>query len=222
MRFDRVTARGRGIARASSMTQTGPMDQLLEPMAIRRRPRAMERRIPLLLATVALVTLANLAAPVGRVLACSCGGLGADQALANADAAFIGVVTQVAVPEAGPIISTADPIFYTFVVETALKGPLEEDGQVVVSSTRDGASCGQAFAISERWRIFAYSDKGQLATTICSGNELLAEHVSLPVLPTTLDDGLSLPPPEVLFGIGAILVLVAVSAIAFRRGGARR
>lgn len=170
----------------------------------------MLRRI---LAVAAFSSLVTVAAPVTRVLACSCIQLAPGDALANADVAFVGVVVEAKDPAAGnPIIGSADPILYTFAIEETLKSIGAP--QVNLSSARDGASCGMTFALAQRWRIYAYADgSGGLGTGICSGNELLAEGVPIPAPEPAA------PPVGVLIAGGALLLVLAVSALAFTRRG---
>lgn len=175
----------------------------------------MAIRLTRLLGALALVLLVSAAAPIARVYACSCIQMTPELALANANVAFVGVVTNIADPNAGdPIISSGDPVFYTFAVEEPLKGATGSD--LVVSSARDGASCGMTFGLAQRWRIYAYADgSGSLATGICSGNELLAEGVPIPAPEPT-------PPPLGIFiAGGAVLAVLGVSAWAFTRPNRR-
>lgn len=153
----------------------------------------MLRRI---LAVAAFASLMTVAAPVTQVLACSCVQMTPELALANADAAWVGVVTAA---------QGNDPVRYTFAVEQMVKGELAVTMDVV--SSRSSASCGMEFALAQRWRIYATS--GQ--TGLCSGNELLAEGVPTPVPP-------SAPPPTGLFvALGGLILVVGISAWAFTR-----
>lgn len=166
-----------------------------------------------LLTVVAFASLVTLAAPTARVFACTCMQMTPAMALANADVAFVGVVAGIADAKGGqPVIGSGDPIVYTFAVEESVKG-LAGD-KLVVTSARDGASCGIVFARAERWRVYANTDDaGAFHTSICSGNELLAEGVPLPT-PTT-----GPPPTALLLAIGAAVIVAAISAWAFTRRG---
>ena len=172
------------------------------------RPAGMLRRV---LALALLSTLIGVVAPVGHVYACSCMQLGAGQALANADVAFVGVVTGLRDPNAGnPLVGSGDPIVYVFAVESVSKGPAANE--ITLTSARDGASCGMTFAPADKWRIYANRDgAGGLATGICSGNELITANAPLP-RPTP--GGL---PIELLVAGAAIVVLGGFSAWAFTR-----
>ena len=181
----------------------------VEPIGPDSRPTGMLRRI---LAVVAFSSLVTVAAPVTQVLACSCIQLAEGQALANADAAWVGVVTAVDNPNTAQPDQGPDPVRYTFAVEEMLKGELAIS--IDVRSQVSSASCGQEFALAQRWRVFAFADeKGQLQTGLCSGDELLGEGVPAPT-PTPAG-----PPTALLVAIGAMIALAAISAWAFTRRG---
>jgi hypothetical protein len=177
------------------------------------RPTGMLRR---LLSATSLLGLMMLAAPVAQVMACSCAQMTRAEALSNADIAFVGVVVAIDDPSVGPMVSSGDPLRYSFAVEEAIKGELS--GTVGVLSARSGASCGMEFALAQRWRVFAHVDEtGHPQSHLCSGNELLAE--SVPVPSSTPEP--TPPPVDALLAIGAVLALVGFTAWAFtRRPGA--
>jgi hypothetical protein len=126
-------------------------------------------------------------------------------ALANADVAWVGVVTSVGEPG-------SDPARYTFAVEQMTKGELAIS--VDVRSSRSSAGCGMEFALAQRWRIYAYADENaQLQTGLCSGNELLAEGAPVPA-PTPAP-----PPTGLLVAIGGVILLTGISIWAFTRRG---
>ena len=168
----------------------------------------MAIRLTHLLGVVAMLLFVTAAAPIARVYACSCMALLPGQALARADVAFVGVVRQVTDSMEGPIYSSGDPVSYTFAVEEVLKGSV--GAAVVVTSARGGASCGMAFGLAERWRVYAYArESGGPGTGICSGNELLAEAVPIPA-----------PEPAslgVLLAAGTVVAAFAVFTWAFVR-----
>lgn len=183
-----------------------------EPMRARGRPSAM--RSPSAVVAVFLLTMSLSLLPLASAVACSCVQLGPGQALANADAAFVGVVAAAQDPSAGnPIVGSADPIVYSVVVEEALKGDLPEGQRVVLTSARDGASCGISLAVGDRWRLYANVDGSALTTGLCSGSELLARGVAVPAVDTP-DGGPGLPAGVLLVAAG-VVVVGAVSALAF-------
>ena len=165
-----------------------------------------------LISVAFLASLVMLAAPTARVAACSCAQMTQAEALSNADVAFVGVVAAIGDPGVGPVVNSGELVHYTFAVESELKGELA--GTIGLSSARSGASCGQEFALAQRWRVFAYVDEtGRLQSGLCSGNELLAEDVPVPPpAPTSI-----MPPATVLLALGVILVLGSISAWAFLR-----
>lgn len=89
--------------------------------------------------------------------------------LDRADVVFEGVYLSRRDPSAGaPLVSSADPIFFTFAADRAIKGSI--GAQAVVSSARDGASCGADFTAGVRYRVYARSVAGSLTTDSVSGN----------------------------------------------------
>ena len=162
------------------------------------------------LSVAVFATLVTLAAPTARVFACSCMQMTPQQALANADIAFVGVVAAINDPNSGPLVGSGDSLVYTFAVESTLKG----DPAVTMDllSSRSSASCGMEFAAAQRWRVFAYADEaGQLQTGLCSGNEMLAENAPVPA-PTPAP-----PPIALMLALGAAIGVAGVSAWAFTR-----
>lgn len=170
-----------------------------------------------LLSVALFASLLMLAAPTAHVMACSCAQMTPTEALSNADVAFVGIVAAVDDSSVGPMVGSGDALRYTFAVEQAVKGELAS--RIGVFSARSGASCGQEFALAQRWRVYAYVDESrQLQSHLCSGNELLAEGVPIPA------EGpapLTLPPVAVLFALGVGLAVAGFSIWAFtRRSGA--
>jgi hypothetical protein len=165
-----------------------------------------------LLRVAILASLVMVAAPTTHVLACSCAQMTREQALSNADVAFVGVVAAIDDPAEGPLVNSGELLRYTFAVESELKAELAST--IGLFSARSGASCGQEFGLAQRWRVFAYVDEtGRLQSSLCSGNELLAEGVPIPPqAPTSL-----MPPMTVLVAVGVVLALGAISAWAFLR-----
>jgi len=182
------------------------IEAMAEPIASRQRPNGMLRRF---ISVAVFATLVTLSAPAARVFACSCPQMNPQEALANAEVAFVGVVAAIDDPNSGPLVGSGDALRYTFAVESTLKG--DPAMSVDVLSSRSSASCGMEFAAAQRWRVFAYTDVGQLQTGLCSGNELLAENAPIP--PQTPAP----PPVALLLAIGALIVLAGISAWAFTR-----
>jgi hypothetical protein len=163
-----------------------------------------------LLSGAVFAGLLILAAPTAQVLACSCAQMSRQEALSNAEVAFVGVVAAIDDPGIGPVVGSGDPLRYTFAIEEAIKGEPAESLQLF--SARSGASCGQEFGLAQRWRVYARADGvAGLTTSLCSGNELLTENAPLPPADP------SPPPAGLLLAIGAAVVLVGISALAFMR-----
>jgi hypothetical protein len=177
----------------------------------------MANRSLRLLSIAVLAGLFAVASPVGRASACSCAMMGPAERLANADAAFIGIVAGLQEPDAAaqPELSL-DPVRYTFAVEEPLRGAIAT--RALVTSSRDnGANCGVNFAVAQRWQVYAYADEtGWLTTNGCSGNELLAEGVPIPASAGAPAGG---PPAQLLLALGAVGVVGGISVWAFARRG---
>lgn len=190
---------------------------------------------PRLFAALSLA-FALTAVPIASVQACSCGMLGGPaDIIATSDLAFVGTVAS-ADQKGNDPAGFGQMIRYAFLVERA-SAPI--DGSVVhvdALGGDGGASCGFTFGMGERWLVDArLADDGSLMTGLCSGNamieqmgeaELAAVVELLPVTPDPDADGpeggtIDVPMP-VIFGGLAVAGLVAVSLIAFRRGGPAR
>lgn len=112
-----------------------------------------------------------LAAPAAVALACVCVGQTDDEYRRHADVVLAGTITARVEPPSGPIISTADPITWTFAVERVAKGTPATTLTVV--SSRSGASCGFTFEVGRRYVVYAGRDGSSLTTSICSGTREL-------------------------------------------------
>jgi hypothetical protein len=135
-------------------------------------------RVVLLAAAAGLLALL-VAVPPMRVAACSCAMPDPAEATRRVDAVFVGAVVDQRSPAAGPVVSSADPVLSLFAVEEVRKGPTISS--LVVSTSRDGASCGVAFAVNSRWLVFASrAADGTYTSTLCEPNELLSERADLP------------------------------------------
>jgi hypothetical protein len=119
--------------------------------------RPLPRRAPLLVVLAILLSL--LAAPAAR--ACSCFLGDPRDALANADGAFIGTLTDVRTVSDDP--AYAD---YTFEVETAVKGPLGTTLELRAGST--DASCAFDAQPGDRVGAFLSMQDGRWWSGLCS------------------------------------------------------
>jgi hypothetical protein len=141
------------------------------------------------LVIIPLVALALAALTPGQAAACLCGGTPEEERLWTM--AFTGVVVDTYDPAGGsPYVSTGDPILYAFVVEEALRGDPHPVTVVYGAREPGSGSCGVAFAIGERWSVYAGEFEGEIWTNSCSGNELLASGITPPAIP----GGSPLPP----------------------------
>lgn len=196
------------------------------------RPRSHVRRVLLSL------TLATgmAAVPLATVLACSCGMATIPEYVGFADVVFTGTATAVEGPPPADIVSSADPVRYSFAVDQVFKGDLVE-AEVVATTALDGASCGTSFGIDEQWLVFANFQDGQVWTGLCSGNVLLADEEAEAAVLAELGPPIAQPVPEpgapeeapasgetgagfkvplpIVLGIGGALLVAGVSAWAF-------
>jgi hypothetical protein len=180
---------------------------MTEPNGLGARPARMVRR---LLSVAFLASLAMLVAPTSQVLACLCAGTSGEEALSNADFAFVGVVAAIDDPSTGPVFANG-PVRYTFAVEQTIKGELASR----VTIFYDVSDCSPEFALAQRWRVNAYvAESHRLQSNLCSGNELLAEGVPIPARSPS---ALTLSPLNVLIAFAVGLVVAGFSAWAFTR-----
>lgn len=107
----------------------------------------------------------------GSALACSCADRSDAKHRQAADAVFAGTVVAISDPNPGPIISSVDPITYTFMVERSAKGVVGAMQEVV--SARGGASCGCSFAQGARYVVYAGLEGGALRANLCGGTREL-------------------------------------------------
>jgi hypothetical protein len=133
--------------------------------------------------SVVLLTLATVGAGVvlgatrPAAAACSCTAFTDEQALARADAAFIGTVTDFVGPDTQHVYSSSDPVMWTFVVERVFKGDIGATQEVV--SVIGSEACGLGLDQNQRYLVFARIEgggpfepepaPGQLAANQCEG-----------------------------------------------------
>ena len=82
---------------------------------------------------------------------------------------FTGTVADKEPPPKRPVMSSMDPVTYTFDVERAFKG--DPSGTVPVLSAMDGASCGlEGVRVGQRYVVFASAGRGgDLWASLCGG-----------------------------------------------------
>jgi hypothetical protein len=151
--------------------------------------------------------------PAQRASACRCVERSEAEALAGADVVFEGVVADGEAEVFLQNIGVGDTRF-TFAVQNVIKGePLAP--RIHVSTAGNGAACGAGFAVAQRWRVHASGDTARLTSSLCSGNQLLAERAPIPQPPTAAPTGVI--PAAVLVALGVVGLLVLASLLAFRR-----
>ncbi|HYZ92027.1 MAG TPA: hypothetical protein VFA34_06480 [Actinomycetota bacterium] len=116
------------------------------------------------LAFAASILLVGFASPC---LACSCVQQTDQQHYQRAAVVFVGKAIERHDPSEGDYQSSADPIHWTFDVESTQKGTTTR--KQIVSSSRDEASCGFTFEIGKRYQVFASKTNGELRTSLCDG-----------------------------------------------------
>jgi hypothetical protein len=128
---------------------------------------------------VGLFAGVSVLVPSTPACACSCGSMSAEEAMARADAVFVGVVVDVVFPWQWPLASSADPVIATFEVDAVYKGDVPVN--VRVQTVRDSASCGYPFEEGQRYLIHAdQQTDGFWTTGLCDGNQRVDAATVLP------------------------------------------
>lgn len=128
------------------------------------------------LAGLAMVGLSWWLLAAGSVAACSCAQLTDDEALAEADVAFVGTLQEIRVPDNVMTWSSDDPVRFVFAVTAVYKGEAFEQQSVVTS--RDGAGCGLEVSVGQTALVFGRSEgpgleDGEVTSNLCSGTRSL-------------------------------------------------
>lgn len=104
------------------------------------------------------------------VIACTCiSPITPQEALESSTAVFVGKVVSTEVQD-GIIITTADPVTVTFEVSKSWKGSNLKT--LVLTTPRDGTSCGYNFEEGETYIVYAQGTEDQLNTHICTRTNL--------------------------------------------------
>jgi len=137
--------------------------------------------------------------------ACSCAAAGTAQYVDGATVVFTGTVTDKEPPPKRPVMSSGDPITYTFDVERWFKG--EEQSPLPVLSPMSGASCGiEGVRPGQRYVVFASEGRGgDLWASLCGGTApwsagLEADVEAAAGAGTPPDDAPADPPSDVSAG----------------------
>lgn len=180
-----------------------------------------------LLAVVFLAVGAHAVVPVPVACACSCAPLDTRQALAGATAVFEGDVLGW---KRAPTGSHGDPISYTVAVTRVYKGAIPSRVEVISEACE--AACG--VELTGRVMVFARGRAGELTTNLCAvpwpldRTKLGAGRTPVPATPDQVTPshaptqapsaGESLP-SLVLWGMGGLVAMAAVTTWLFRRAG---
>lgn len=190
------------------------------------------RRIVLPWALAPLIVGLVVLGSAERAAACSCAVVSDQEAVANADAVFIGTLVDIITPT-GSAVSSADPERFVFDVDEVFKGEVSERQSVVTA--RDGASCGLEISGPGPFVVFARTESdgittgavdGQLYSNLCSGtrplsNGALPAGLAVGAAPEPRasatggdEDGTPLP-VWIAVGVGG-LALLTVAGLGFR------
>jgi len=163
---------------------------------------------------VGLIAGLGVLVPSTPACACSCGSMSAEEAVARADAVFVGVAVDVNTPWRGPLVSSADPVTVTFDVGTVYKGDVPANARV--QTVRDTASCGYRFEEGQRYLVHVYvGEDGIWATGLCDGNQLIEATTALPASGYPPGPAVAYPRDWALWPVvgAAVLAAGAVAAV---------
>ena len=172
--------------------------------------------------------IAGLAiAPTARVAACDCAMTELSQAIRDAEVAFVGRLAGTNEPAVAPAAGGPPQTTWTWNVERS-REPISADTISVTAWPDDGANCGVAFGVDERWLVMGQVEEGRLQTNGCMSNRrmdgidadseaVIDSLVIYSVRPTgePADGGL---PTQVLVLLIGAAALGLISVVAFRRG----
>ena len=195
-------------------------------MGRERRPHAVHRLVRTLAALS--FSVAVTAVPLATVRACSCAMSELPGAIREADLAVVAVSVAGESRGKGEM---GERMATTWDVERS-RDPLDARTISIETWGDSGANCGMSFATDERWLVLAYAGEGGvLETNSCMQNRRLdgsdpeAEALITEALPETptgapVDEaGIDIPIP-ILVMTGVVVLVGAISAIAFRRSPA--
>lgn len=158
------------------------------------------------------------------VNACSCIQPAPPQeSLEQSTAVFAGRVIDIDATT-GIVVSSADPVKVIFEVSKIWKGP--DYKTLILTTARDGASCGYSFKENEEYIVYAYGEEDKLSTGICSRTNLLTsaqedlQELGAGNLPT--DSGSNYVPQTFNFVliisiVGIAIVLIGIVVLLIRR-----
>ena len=156
--------------------------------------------------------------------ACSCARAGTAEHVDNAVAVFTGTVADKEPPPKRPVMSSMDPVTYTFEVARSFKGDVASPTEVL--SAMSGASCGlEGIRTGDRYVVFADQGRGgDLWASLCGGTapwsaELEAEVVAAAGAGTPPDAVPAEPPSGVSSGAGGEAVAAPAPDTPAAEGG---
>jgi hypothetical protein len=181
-------------------------------MDLRRAARELAS-VRLFLAVVALLA-AQLIQPTGA-FACS-GGRLIDASSPGYDARimFVGTAVRREDEAFGPMVSTGDPILWTFVVDSVERGQV--GNRVTIASPRGSETCGIDFTLGHRYRVTGWGD-GHAPPEAIHGDAVELEQ--LPNPPSV--EGEFRIFPRYLIVVGGVLVLCLAAFLLLRVRGNR-
>jgi hypothetical protein len=131
----------------------------------------MLRRLTVVILGVVVAGMSMVVAP-GTASACSCMISPLADRLSAADVVFVGTPTKGDKP-GGEAVSSADPVRWTFDVDTVHKGDVTRTVEVI--SALDSASCGIPFDVDRPYLVFGVLNDDALTAGLCGGTEQLAQ-----------------------------------------------
>lgn len=151
----------------------------------------------------ALAALSLVLVTAGPSFACSCANAGTQEYVDGATAVFTGTVTDTEPPPKRPVMSSGDPVTYTFDVDRWFKGG--DADPVPVLSAVSGASCGlEGVRVGRRYVVFAAESKrdgGDLWASLCGGTAPWSAVLEADVVAAT-GPGVESPPSVAPAGAG--------------------
>ena len=171
--------------------------------------------------------IAVMAVPIERAAACDCALIEMPEAVREADVAFVGTLEEQLPGGDNFGFPTLDEWHWS--VERSRD--VEIGARLVLNATvNDGANCGVAFAMGERWLVIASVHEGVLQTNGCQPNHRMdgsapdTEALISELLPheaaTAEAAAFSMLLPLVVV-IGAVVIVGGIGLLAFRREGSR-
>jgi hypothetical protein len=120
-------------------------------------------RLRALLAVLAVPFVMIVTAPAA--LACSCAVQSFGEQLGRVGVAFTGTAVAVADDATGPVLSSVDPLRWTFAVSRVYRGA--PGARQVVTTARSDASCGAGFQVGREYLVLGSGDP--VEANLCNG-----------------------------------------------------